>query len=191
MKRILTIAALPLALTACLGGGRDLPPTLATLSTAAPAPATIARTSSPENALTIELPIVPQALSVTRVPVHVGPTAIAYVEDVVWVDRPATLFQQLLAETVTRTTGRLVLDPRQALLDPGTRVTGSLLHFGYHADTGEAVVVYDAALTRGDRVESRRFEARRPADGTAATVPEALNSAANEVAAAVAEWLGR
>ncbi|MBB3764530.1 ABC-type transport auxiliary lipoprotein family protein [Sphingomicrobium lutaoense] len=190
MIRLLTIAALPLALAACLGG-RDLPPTLATLSTAAPAPASIARTASPENSLTIEMPVVPQALSVTRVPVHVGPTAIAYVEDVVWVDRPATLFQQLLAETVTRMTGRVVLDPRQALIDPGTRVTGTLQHFGYHADTGEVVVVYDAALNRGDRVESRRFEARRPADGTAATVPQALNVAANEVAAAVADWLAR
>lgn len=190
MKRIALIAALPLALSACLGGGRDIPSSLATLTTSAPAPAAIDRSSAPENALTIELPIVPQALAVTRVPVHVGPTQIAYVEDVVWVDRPATLFQQLLSETVTRMTGRVVLDPRQALLDPGTRVTGTLNHFGYHADTGEVVVVYDAAYATGDSVQNRRFEARRPADGTAATVPFALNDAANEVAAEVAAWLG-
>lgn len=190
MTRIAIIAALPLALAACLGGGRDLPPTLATLTTSAPAPAAIERTSNPANALTIELPIVPQALAVSRVPVHVGPTQIAYVEDVVWIDRPATLFQQLLSETVTRMTGRVVLDPRQALLDPGTRVTGTLTHFGYHADSGEVVVIYNAAFATGDTVQNRRFEARRPADGTAATVPFALNDAANEVAAEVAAWLG-
>lgn len=190
MKRIALIAALPLALSACLGGGRDMPASLATLTTSAPAPAAVDRSSAPENALTIELPIVPQALAVTRVPVHVGPTQIAYVEDVVWVDRPATLFQQLLSETVTRMTGRVVLDPRQALLDPGTRVTGTLNHFGYHASTGEVVVVYDAAYATGDSVQNRRFEARRPADGTAATVPFALNDAANQVAAEVAAWLG-
>jgi cholesterol transport system auxiliary component len=42
----------------------------------------------------------------------------------------------------------------------------------------------------GTRVETRRFEARAPADGTASTVGPALNDAANQVAAQVAQWIG-
>ena len=42
----------------------------------------------------------------------------------------------------------------------------------------------------GTRVETRRFEASVPADGTAATVGPALNAAANQVANEVAKWIG-
>jgi cholesterol transport system auxiliary component len=42
----------------------------------------------------------------------------------------------------------------------------------------------------GTRVETRRFEARAPADGTASTVGPALNRAANQVAIDVARWIG-
>ena len=50
------------------------------------------------------------------------------------------------------------------------------------------IVRYDGALSTagGTRVETRRFEARVPADGTAATVGPALNQAANQVAIEVA-----
>ena len=51
---------------------------------------------------------------------------------------------------------------------------------------------YDGALSTagGTRVETRRFEASVPADGTAATVGPALNAAANQVATEVAAWVG-
>ena len=54
------------------------------------------------------------------------------------------------------------------------------------------MVRYDGALARqgGTRVETRRFEASVPADGTAATVGPALNAAANQVAVDVAKWIG-
>ena len=54
-----------------------------------------------------------------------------------WVDTPDQLFQDLLAETVRRTTNRVVLDPRQTALDPGLLVTGELQRFGYDAATGQ------------------------------------------------------
>jgi cholesterol transport system auxiliary component len=41
-----------------------------------------------------------------------------------------------------------------------------------------------------NRVESRRFVATAPADGTASTVGPALNRAANQVAREVAGWVG-
>jgi cholesterol transport system auxiliary component len=98
----------------------------------------------------------------------------------------------LVAETVRRTTNRVVLDVNQTALDPGVLVNGKLQRFGYDATTGNVVVEYDAALSTagGAQVETRRFVATAPADGTAATVGPALNRAANQVAAEVAQWVG-
>ena len=124
--------------------------------------------------------------------VHSGPIAIAYVENLTWVDTPDKLFQDLLSETVTRTTNRVVLDPRQSSLDPGVTITGNLSRFGYDAQERMVVVRYDGAMTRGGAtaVTTRRFEAREPADGTASTVAPAINAAANRVAMEVAQWWG-
>ncbi len=79
------------------------------------------------------------------------------------------LFQDLCPETVTRTTNRVVLDP--AAVGARSRRAPSaarLSRFGYDAQEGAVIVRYDAAMTRagGTQVETRRFEAREPADGT-------------------------
>jgi cholesterol transport system auxiliary component len=175
-----------------LGGGGKAPPWLLTLTPQAPAPASIARTAGPGEAVTIELPVVPKEIRTNRVPVHSGSIAIAYVKDLTWVDTPDKLFQDLLTETVTRTTSRVVLDPKQSSLDPGMTVTGNLSRFGFDAQEGMVVVRYDAAMTRagGAAVATRRFEAREPADGSASSVAPAINSAANRVAMEVAQWVG-
>ena len=109
-----------------------------------------------------------------------------------WVDTPDRLFQALVEETVRRMTNRVVLDPNQSTLDPGLVVTGQLNRFGYDSQQGVVVVQYDASLATqgGTHVETRRFEATAPADGTAATVSPALNTAANQVAHQVAQWIG-
>lgn len=195
MLRLSAPVALALAVSACaglLGGGGKPPPWLLTLTPQAPAPGSIARTAGPGEAVTIELPVVPKEIRVNRVPVHEGPIAIAYVKDLTWVDTPDKLFQDLLAETVTRMTNRVVLDPRQSSLDPGVTVTGNLSRFGYDAQEGMVVVRYDAAMARagGTAVATRRFEAREPADGTAGSVAPAINAAANRVAIEVAQWIG-
>ena len=192
LKKLSIAIAMALTLSACLGGGRDLPPTLATLASTAPEAPTGARTAVREETVTIQLPIVPQALQVDRVPAMVGETAIAYIEDLVWVDRPNVLFQQLLSETLMRTTNRVVVDPGQAVLNPGTRITGTLSRFDYDSRTGEVVVRYDAAISRGEgsSVETRRFEARVPSDSTPGYVSQSLNVAANQVAVEVANWIG-
>ncbi|MDP9422957.1 MAG: ABC-type transport auxiliary lipoprotein family protein [Pseudomonadota bacterium] len=196
MLRLVAPVALALALSACmgglLGGGAKTPSWLLTLTPQAPAPASIARTAAPGEAVTIELPVVPREIRNNRVPVHSGPIAIAYVQDLTWVDTPDKLFQDLLSETVTRTTNRVVLDPNQSTLDPGVTVTGNMSRFGYDAQEGMVVVRYDAAMTRagGTAVATRRFEAREPADGTASSVAPAINAAANRVAIEVAQWVG-
>ena len=188
--------ALSMALSACsigglLGGGKP-PTTLVTLTPEAAAPAQIARTVAAGQAVTIAVPTAGKELTAVRVPVQVTRTDVQYVANLTLVDVPARLFQGLLAETVRRTTNRVVLDPSQTTLDPGLTVTGELQRFGYDASTGQVVVSYDAALSTaaGNRVETRRFTATAPADGTAATVGPALNRAANEVALDVAKWIG-
>jgi cholesterol transport system auxiliary component len=180
------------SLSGLLGGGAKGPSTLATLTPEAPDPGQIARTANAGQAVTIAVPIVSKELRTVRVPVQISATDVQYVTGLQWVDTPDRLFADLLAETVRRTTNRVVLDPSQAALDPGLRVAGELQHFGYDARTGEVIVQYDGSLSTdgGNRVETRRFTATGPADGTAATVGPALNRAANEVATEVAQWIG-
>lgn len=193
--RVVAPCALALALGACtglLGGGGKTPPWLLTLTPQAPAPASIARSAGPGQAVTIDLPVIPKEIHTNRVPVHSGPIAIAYVENLTWVDTPDKLFQDLLAETVTRITDRVVLDPNQSTLDPGVTISGNLSRFGYDAQEGMVIVRYDAAMARagGATIATRRFEAREPADGTASSVAPAINVAANRVAMDVAQWIG-
>jgi cholesterol transport system auxiliary component len=197
LTRTLVSISLAAALGACslgglLGGGAKAPATLATLTPEAPDPGPIARSASAGQAITIEVPAVPQELSAVRVPVQISPTNVQYVTNLQWVDTPDRLFQNLLQETIRRTTGRVVLDPSQSGLDPGVVLHGVLQRFGYDAQTGQVVVVYDATLASagGNQVQTRRFTATAPADGTGATVGPALNRAANEVARQVAQWIG-
>lgn len=197
MVRTGAVIALGLSVAACslggmLGGGGKPPPTLLTLTPAAPAPESVVRSASAGEAVTIAVPVIPKELRTVRVPAQVGPTAVAYIKDLQWVDTPDRLFQDLLTETVLRTTNRVVLDAKQSTLDPGLTVSGRLTSFGYEAGQGMVLVRYDAAIARagGEQVETRRFEAREPADGTATTVGPALNNAANRVAAEVAQWIG-
>ncbi len=189
--RLILVTVGALSLAACLGG-KKVPPTLLTLTSEAPAPASISRIAAPGEAITIDVPVVPKELASTRVPALVGPTAVAYIKDLQWVDAPDKLFQDLLQETTLRTTSRVVLDPNQASLDPGLKLSGNLTRFGYDTAEGMVIVRYDGALATagGTRVETRRFEAKVPADGTARTVGPALNQAANQVAAEVAKWIG-
>lgn len=197
LTRTLASVSLAAALAGCslgglLGGGGKAPTTLATLTPEAADPGAVTRTSGAGQAVTIEVPVVPNELRAVRVPVQISPTDVQYVTNLQWVDTPDRLFQGLLEETVRRTTGRVVLDPNQSGLDPGVVLHGQLQRFGYDAQTGQVMVVYDGSLATGggNQVETRRFTATAPADGTAASVAPALNHAANEVALEVAKWVG-
>lgn len=197
MTRTLAPIALAAVLAGCslsglLGGGAKAPPTLATLTPEAPDPGPIARTSAAGQAVTIDVPIVPKELREVRVPVQITATDVQYVTNLQWVDTPDRLFQNLLEETVRRTTNRVVLDPNQSGLDPGVVLHGQLQRFGYDARTGQAVVVFDGSLATGggNQVETRRFTASAPANGSGASVGPALNRAANQVALEVAKWIG-
>jgi cholesterol transport system auxiliary component len=183
--------AMTLAGCSLLGGGKA-PPWLLTLTPEAPAPANLSRVGAAGNTVTINVPVIAKELRTTRVPVQLGPTAVQYVTGLTWVDTPDRLFQALLSETVRRTTNRVVLDGKQTALDPGMLITGQLNRMGYDATAGAVIVQYDAtrSIGGGTQVETRRFEAQVPATGDAATVGNALNRAANQVAMEVAQWIG-
>lgn len=185
---------IPLIAIVALGGcfGGKVPDQLLTLAPSAPPIAETSRSGDAVSAVSIDVPVTPKALKSVRVPAQVGDTAIAYVKDLQWIDTPDRLFQQLLSETLKRTTTRVVLDPRQSSVSAGLIVSGQLDRFGYDASAGTVVVRYDAALSSGSgtRVETRRFEAREPSAGDKASVGPALNRAANRVAIEVAGWIG-
>ena len=197
LLRLAMPAALAFALSACslggmLGGGGKTPANLLSLTPQAALPDQIVRSASAGEAVTISTPLIAKELRSVRVPVQVSATQVAYVTDLQWVDTPDRLFQGLLAETVRRTTGRVVLDSRQVALDPGVVINGELQRFGYDQASGNVIVRFDAAKAAngGTRVDTRRFEAQVPASGDAATVGPALNQAANQVALEVAQWIG-
>ena len=180
------------SLSSLTGGGGKTPVTLQTLTSEAPDPGNIVRSANAGQAVTIATPFVGNELRTLRVPVQLSPTDVQYVTNLQWVDTPDKLFQSLLEETVRRTTNRVVVNPNQAGLDPGVVVHGELERFGYDAQTGQVTVAYSGTLSSPDgaQVQTRRFVASAPADGTGASVGPALNHAANEVAQQVAQWIG-
>lgn len=190
-KRSFLALAAALALSGCLSFGPKVPPVLMRLTSDAQLTAS-SRTAPAAQAITVVPPTAPAELNTPRVPVRTGATQVAYVKDAQWVEVPTILFARLLSETIAAKSGRVVLDPKQFTFDPGQRLTGTLQAFGLDADRMEAVLVYDAAVSRGkDAVETRRFEARVPVAALdAASAPAALNQAANQVAAEVAAWVG-
>ena len=196
LVRALAPLAVAAALSGCsissmLGAGKA-PATLLTLTPEAADPGQMTRSASAAQAVTIAVPLIAKELRTTRIPAQIDANNVQYVANVQWVDTPDRLFQELVAETVRRSTSRVVLDSRQAALDPGLLVNGQLQQFGYDAQTGQVTVQFDGALSTegGSRVETRRFTASLPADGTAATVGPALNRAANQVALDIAKWIG-
>jgi cholesterol transport system auxiliary component len=191
---LLALPLLAVSLSGCISFGGKPPKSLLTLTPAATLPVGESQRSNVAATITIAVPSLPQELASSRIPVHSGGTAIAFVKDAQWVERPSQLFQRLLGDTITAKTGRLVLSSRQSMLDPGAYLMGELRRFGVEEETKEAIVTYDAALIRGPEsvVEKRRFEARvQVTEIEAASAGAALNDAANQVAAQVAEWVGK
>lgn len=191
MKTRLAPAILIASLAGCVSLGSKPATHLLTLSPIATIAAGASRTAGPGETMTVAVPVAQAAIAVARVPVYERGIAVAYVKDAAWVEGPARQFQRLLSETIAARTGKIVLDLRQYVSDPGMRLQGNLSMFGIDGDANEAVVTYDAIVGRpGGRVETRRFTARVPLDPISAdTVGPALNDAANTVAAEVADWI--
>lgn len=184
------LLALPLA--GCLSLGGKPPKVLLTINPAATLPVGSTQNSATAKTVTVMVPAVPQSLAVARVPVRTG-DQIAYVTGAAWVDAPQRLFAQLMSDTIAAKTGRVVLSSAQSFGDPGARLSGELRNFGIDGAAREAVVTFDGSLIRNDtsKIEKKRFEARvAVAQIDANSVGPALNQAANQVAAEVADWVG-
>jgi cholesterol transport system auxiliary component len=189
---IIILAALALSACVNLGGGKP-PPFLLTLDAKALPAAGATRSTAEARPLTILVPASPQKLRTPRIPVQQSDGAVAYIVGAQWVDAPQRLFQRLIADTLGAKTSRLVVDDMAGLTVPGEELGGQLLEFGVDARTGQAVVVFQAMVIDGGgkTLRQQRFMAQAPValvDGPGAA--KALNTAANQVAADVAAWVG-
>lgn len=186
-----------LALVSFLGGcisigdKAEVPPQLITF-TAREAPASgSASTGAVTNAIVVFEPEVEDRLDVNRVPVRIGETGVAYLKGATYVDRPARLFQHLLAETLRSRSGRLVIEGEDPGLQGRTRLYGRLIEAGYDADAASVTVTYEAVMVAPDgAVQQRRFSSTGTGvPAKAAFVAPALNDAANAVASEAAAWV--
>lgn len=187
------VLCLALPLAGCISLGPKTPPSLMTLTAATPVPAGPARTTDDAHSVAVAIPNVQPALATQRVMVQAGPNSVAYVKDALWTASPGLLFRNLLAETITATTGRYVPDQRNTGAQPDTRLSGQLTQFNLDGPGRFVVVTFDGVLAHSgsDRLQTRRFTARAPvAAEDAASVGAALDRAANQVAAEVAAWIG-
>ncbi len=191
--RTLVLLLPALALAGCVSFGPKPPPELLRLAPAQSAPAGQDMPLTAGQSVTVLVPIAPAEIANTRVPVRSGTAQLAYLKGAQWADVPTRLFRDLLAETIRMRTGRPTLDARDYHLAPGMRLSGRLQAFGLNAGSMQVDVVYDATLQReGNRIETRRFEGHAPAASMGeVAVAQALNSAANDVAAQVADWVGK
>ena len=191
-RKLAGLAGLSLALASCVSFGAKAPPTLLILTASSSVQSGAAQSGSPANALIILQPEVPQKINTNRVPVQIDDSNIAYLKDALWADKPARMMQNLLMETISAKTGRLVLNEVDAGGKAQQFLSGSLMEFGINSSAMEAVVVYDAVkMVRGKVVEKKRFEARE----TVTTIEPgpsgaALNRAANKIAQEMAAWVG-
>lgn len=192
-KLLIAVGALS-ALSGCISFGAKPPAALLTLTAEQVVPVGQTATTSTAPTITITVPTVPQMLATARIPVRTGPTSVAYIKDALWSEQPSRMFARLMAGTIQARTGRVVLSGAQAFADPGAKLAGELRDFGVDQASGDAVVTFEGTLMRGEaRVfEKRTFEARVPVGEIApASAAAALNTAANKVAAEVADWVGR
>ena len=192
LTKALLPAALALMLAGCVSLTPDPPQSLLTLTAARTAPAGASASGAAATALAVIEPDTDQRLNVVRVPVTTSESTLAYLQDAFWVEKPARLFQRLLAETVRADGSRLVVDEGDLGYSAATKLSGRLLDMGYDAASGAVVVRYDAVLQTPDgSVRTQRFESRvAGVEPEADAVGPALNEAANAVAAEVAAWVG-
>lgn len=187
-----TLAALPL-LAGCVSiGGAEPPDQLLTLTPAVSAAIGTPSEGMASEALAVQTPSVTQRLNVNRIPVITSDSSLAYLAEAYWVEKPAQLFRNVLAETIRARGTRIVASGSELEYVAQTQLGGQLVAMDYDALSGSVVVRYDAVLEMpGGAIRTQRFEERIsgiPADATA--VSAAMNDAANAIAADVADWVG-
>lgn len=196
MRKWLALASLA-ALTACgplvqIGGNASPPEALLTLTATAPASVPVGQAPiNMQQAVTIFSPLVPGALQTLRIPVTVTDTDIQYVTGAQWSEQPARLFRQLLSDALGNG-GIAMIDPRAGRSTGSRLLSGELTAFGVDVRSGQPVarVRFNASLAGPDGVRQRSFERTESMSSvTGQQAAEALNRAANAVAADVLTWV--
>ncbi|MEO0464158.1 MAG: ABC-type transport auxiliary lipoprotein family protein [Pseudomonadota bacterium] len=198
------LATASLLLAGCVSFETPVPESLLTLSPTQRAPvgmsatAAGAATEDTPGAIAVLTPEVPAKLDVLRLPVNVSDTEIAYLQDAIWIEKPARLFRRLLGETLrvklTEKSGGiapLIVDNDDTPVLATRFLRGTLSELSYDASAAQVVVRFDAIRTDAEgRATTRRFETRESvALPEAAEVGPALNRAANALAGEVADWM--
>lgn len=188
-----------LALAGCgpivqIGGNEKPPQALLTLAASAP-PRPFDGQSPLGPTIAVDVPRVPMTLQTVRLPVTTSTTEVSYLVGATWAEQPNRQFQQLLADTLSAS-GQAVINRRETTVPPVRVISGTLRSFGLDVSDPAAAVVrvrFDAQLAeKGAVVSLRRFDAAQPVASQAPTaVAAALNLAANQVAADVADWVKR
>lgn len=192
----LSLSLTALALSGCVSIGTKpkISPNLLTLIPDTSRPAAAEQLPTSDQIVSMSQPVVPQILGVNRIPVISAAGRITYISDANWAEPPASLFRALVSEVLSAKMGRVVVDPRTLPVVAGTRLSGQLVAFNVDESTSQAVVTYDALLARKGvaQVAARRFTARITlATINGPTAGAALNEASNQVAAQIADWIGR
>ncbi len=196
---LLAVAGLGL-LAACgplvqIGGNAKAPVALLTIRASA-VPSERGRTVDVSRTFSVVTPTVPGPLQTLRLPVITRDTEIAYLTGATWAEQPNKQFARVLADTL-QSRGLAVLGPRSSGAGATRLLSGQLVEFGLDVRDAAAPKVmlrYDALLTGdgGKTLGLRRFDQSIPVTSQApGDVAMALNTAANNVAAEVADWVVR
>lgn len=194
LARVCAIAGLlagSLALSGCLGLGGKTPDQLISLTPRVATDTGAVTSGKMSDAIVVLNPETDRSLDMLRVPVRVDAATIAYLKDVAWVEKPARQFRSLLAEMLRAKTGRIVVEGGDFEVAGQTMVGGRLLQMGYDAPQQAVIVQFEAMRSGpGGTVTTKRFERRIPGIAAeAAPVASAINTAANDVAEQVADWV--
>jgi cholesterol transport system auxiliary component len=190
--RAIAAAAAVWALAGCVSLGGKVPEQLLNLTATSTAPAGASASGTSATALTVLDIQAPQELDVTRVPVRMTGSTLAYLKDAQWVEKPTRLFERLLSDTIRAKGNRLVVSGTDLDSAAATKLTGTLSAMDYDPALGAVVVRFDAVLLSGAKqIQAKRFESVvSGVPAQAGPVGDAFNRAANDVAAQVAEWVG-
>jgi cholesterol transport system auxiliary component len=185
------LAGLAVALSGCVSFGGKAPVSMLTLSADAAVVSGANKSGTANEALVVLIPNVPRKIDTNRIMVQIDSGNVAYLKESVWTDKPAVLMQQLLAETLAAKSDRLVLNEVETGGKAENFLSGQLVEFGIDASNMQAIAIFDAVkIRKGQPIEKRRFEAK---EGLTKVEPaeagEALNAAANKLAADIAAWL--
>ena len=103
IKKYVTIAALALPLGACIsiGGAGEAPSQLLTMTSVSQSETGTVFKNDNGQSLVIMTPRTNRVTDNVRVPVYMGDSAIAYVKEAVWVEKPASLLQTMFSDTMS------------------------------------------------------------------------------------------